>query len=193
VRLALDGIENDWNALLDAAWATVGTAGGAWLYDDFDDSEAAEALLTIAILAALKERARGISDTTRERIIDALRDSDNAQAAIGGLYDHWTGDDATDVEPRADSIGWDLVVGAWGAGLLLAAGQAETDGHIVSRTWVTAGDAKVRPEHAEAEGQTIGIDDAYDVGGESLAYPGDPTGSAAMIANCRCGEVYSIT
>jgi hypothetical protein len=188
IRQALDGIEDDWDGLLSEAWADVGQQGGAWLYDDFDDSDLQDALLTAAILKALKDRAKGISDTTRARLINGLDGGQDVQ----DLYDHWLGDDDSQEESRSDSLAWDLTVGAWAAGLLLAGGQAQQAGHDVTRTWVTVGDGKVREEHAAAEGQTIGVDDAYDVGGESLSYPGDPAGSAALTANCRCGEDYAI-
>jgi hypothetical protein len=192
VTQALDGIDDDWTALCGDAWTMVGRDGADWLYDDFDDQGADDALLTAAILAALAARGRSISDTTRARLVAALEAGSNAQADIGALYDHWTGEDDSDTEPRADALAWDLTVGAWAAGLLLAGGQAEADGHTVSRTWVSVGDNRVRPAHADADGQSVGYDEAYNVGGEDLMYPGDPTGSEAMTAGCRCGEDYEI-
>jgi uncharacterized protein with gpF-like domain len=189
---ALDSIEDDWNALLTAAWASIGVTAGGWLYDDFDDTDAEEALLIAAILAALRDRAKGISDTTRQRLTAALDGADDPQAAIGGLYDHWTGEDDSEEESRSDSVAWDLTVGAWGAGMLLAGQQAEANGLSATRTWTTVGDDKVRDAHAEAEGQTISMSESYSVGGEDLQYPGDPSGSPANTYNCRCGEDYSI-
>jgi hypothetical protein len=192
VTQALDGIDDDWTALCGDAWTMVGRDGADWLYADFDDSGADDALLTAAILAALAARGRSISDTTRARLVAALEAGSNAQADIGALYDHWTGDDDSDTEPRADALAWDLTVGAWAAGLLLAGGQAEADGHTVTRTWVSVGDRRVRPSHADADGQSVGLDEAYNVGGEDLMYPGDPSGSEAETAGCRCGEDYEI-
>lgn len=193
---ALDSIDKDWNALLIAAWAAVGLAAGAWLYDGFDHTQAEEALLTDAIIDALSTRAKGISETTKERLKNALEGVDGqdaAQDAISDTYDRWLtgGDDGS--EARSNSIGWDLTVGAWGAGLLLAGSQAEDAGLSATRTWVSVGDDRVRDSHQEADGQTIGIADSYDVGGESLDYPGDPSGSPEETYNCRCGEDYEIS
>ncbi len=59
------------------------------------------------------------------------------------------------------------------------------------KTWLTAEDDRVREEHVEADGQTVPIDQPFDVGGEALDYPGDPAGSDAMVCNCRCTVIYS--
>ena len=52
-------------------------------------------------------------------------------------------------------------------------------------------DSKVRDDHAEADGQEVGMDEAFDVGGEQLMYPGDPAGSAGNTINCRCTVIYN--
>jgi len=60
------------------------------------------------------------------------------------------------------------------------------------KAWVTAGDESVRSVHRQAGidyTDGIPIDQPFKVGGEFLAYPGDPSGSAANIINCRCVEI----
>lgn len=59
-----------------------------------------------------------------------------------------------------------------------------------TKTWVTAGDERVRDTHADTDGQTVPLDQPFDVGGEQLMYPGDPNGSDAEVINCRCTVVY---
>ena len=71
------------------------------------------------------------------------------------------------------------------AGSLLA---ASVSGASATKTWLTAGDELVRETHADAEGQTVAIDDAFDIGGENLDYPGDPSGSWEETANCFPGD-----
>lgn len=61
------------------------------------------------------------------------------------------------------------------------------------KTWLATLDEKTRPEHADADGQTVPIDDPFDVGGEDADYPGDPALSDAMAANCRCSLAYGET
>jgi hypothetical protein len=58
------------------------------------------------------------------------------------------------------------------------------------KTWVATFDDKTRPEHADAHGQTVPINDPFVVGGEDADYPGDPALSDAMAANCRCTLAY---
>lgn len=52
--------------------------------------------------------------------------------------------------------------------------------------WLTAHDEQVRSAHAIADGQARRKGQKFDVGGETLARPGDPAGSPANIINCRC-------
>ena len=59
-------------------------------------------------------------------------------------------------------------------------------GSQMSKEWIAGSDARVRPAHREADGQIVKFDEDFLVGGESLAYPGDPRGSAGNVINCRC-------
>lgn len=72
------------------------------------------------------------------------------------------------------------------AQLVDAASRDAGEAGVGGKTWVTAGDERVRPDHAEADGQTVPLDQPFDVGGEQLMQPGDPQGSLEQIANCRC-------
>ncbi len=58
------------------------------------------------------------------------------------------------------------------------------------KQWLTAEDDRVRETHAEADGQIVPIDQPFDVGGEALDYPGDPSGSDEEVCNCRCTLIY---
>lgn len=62
---------------------------------------------------------------------------------------------------------------------------------VETKTWLTAADERVRPEHQEANGQTVPIDQPFQVCGEELAFPGDPAGSDGCTCNCRCAVVYT--
>ncbi len=57
---------------------------------------------------------------------------------------------------------------------------------VQTKMWQSMGDDRVRPDHEDADGQEVAIDDTFTVGGEDLAYPGDPSASAAQTYNCRC-------
>lgn len=54
------------------------------------------------------------------------------------------------------------------------------------KRWISVHDDRTRNPHLPADGQTVDIDSAFSVGGESLDFPGDPNGSAENTVNCRC-------
>lgn len=63
------------------------------------------------------------------------------------------------------------------------------------KTWRTRGDNRVRAAHAAANGQTVGVNDMFRVGGELLSYPADSSHGASVsnTANCRCSAIYSLS
>ena len=60
------------------------------------------------------------------------------------------------------------------------------DNGIQYKEWLTARDERVREAHAIADGQKVAMNEPFIVGGEKLMYPGDPSGSAGNVVNCRC-------
>lgn len=55
-----------------------------------------------------------------------------------------------------------------------------------SKTWWTANDDRVRPDHAALHGKTIPCDQYFLVGGFKAWGPGDPGLPAKEVINCRC-------
>lgn len=54
------------------------------------------------------------------------------------------------------------------------------------KQWSTVIDGRERPTHAAANGQTVGIQEPFSIGGASGMFPGDPRLPVGEIANCRC-------
>ncbi len=78
----------------------------------------------------------------------------------------------------------------------LANGSSHAAAQLVGmefKTWDATLDAVTRPTHADAHGQTVALNDSFDVGGEEAMYPGDPALSDAEAANCRCTLIYGET
>ena len=67
---------------------------------------------------------------------------------------------------------------------------AQNSGLTLNKVWLATEDARTRPAHAEADGQEVGMDEQFDVGGEKLDYPGDSSGSPENIIQCRCSVYY---
>jgi hypothetical protein len=57
---------------------------------------------------------------------------------------------------------------------------------IQQKEFLATKDDRTREAHADADGQIVGIDEKFNVGGEQMDYPGDPECSAANICECRC-------
>lgn len=84
------------------------------------------------------------------------------------------------------------VTGAQNAGRMDSYVAATKMGIEMEREWVSALDARTRPEHAEADGQVVGVDEPFIVGGEKLMFPGDRSGSGWNIYNCRCTQIAKV-
>ena len=67
---------------------------------------------------------------------------------------------------------------------------AESTGLNILKEWLAANDERTREEHSAADGQTVALNETFEVGGEDLMFPGDPSGSAENIINCRCSVAY---
>jgi uncharacterized protein with gpF-like domain len=65
-------------------------------------------------------------------------------------------------------------------------------GADIRKTWTATEDAHTRESHADADGQTVPLDETFTVGGAELMFPGDPDGPPEEIINCRCVVVHEL-
>ncbi len=70
---------------------------------------------------------------------------------------------------------------------------AVTTGASVVKAWNAILDKNVRPSHAAANGQTVGVDQYFEVGGYFCQHPGDDSLPAWEAVNCRCIAEFKIT
>ena len=61
-----------------------------------------------------------------------------------------------------------------------------------TKEWVAVNDARTRDDHSIANGQEVTKDGDFVVGGALLKYPGDPSGPAGQVINCRCTFVVNV-
>lgn len=70
--------------------------------------------------------------------------------------------------------------------------EANTSEFELQKEWMSVNDQRTREtppdefDHVEADRQVVKSTESFDVSGEELDYPGDPTGSPGNIINCRC-------
>lgn len=92
---------------------------------------------------------------------------------------------------RAERIARTELHTARSAAMDKAAGWLADTGATVRKVWISAADERVRPDHVAANGQTVGYDEPFIVGGEQLWYPGDrENGSPGNTIQCRCVVNY---
>ena len=68
--------------------------------------------------------------------------------------------------------------------------ERELPGLRMTKEWLATKDDRTRPEHLAADGQTVGLDEKFSVGGEAMDRPGDSSASAANVVACRCAIIF---
>lgn len=133
-----------------------------------------------AITAQLRTRLDDLAGTEGTNVDDARGEVDTM---LSDGYASWSG--------RAQLIARTETVAANNQGALASWGAMAQAGDLkATKTWLATPDGRTRPEHAEANGQTVGIHDTFTVMGEDVSGPGD--GSAANVCNCRCTLTFDI-
>jgi len=90
---------------------------------------------------------------------------------------------------RAATVARTEIISASNAGALAEVRTVNPD---ASKQWMATKDNRTREWHREADGETVPLDGTFTVGGEELDFPGDPTGRADNIINCRCTMSYNV-
>jgi hypothetical protein len=62
----------------------------------------------------------------------------------------------------------------------------EEEGRTMQRMWLSTIDSRTRPTHVAADRQRTGVTEPFMVGGAALMFPGDPSGPAGEVIQCRC-------
>ncbi|MCY4318372.1 MAG: phage minor head protein [Alphaproteobacteria bacterium] len=100
------------------------------------------------------------------------------------------------IKYRAEVVARTEALGAVNAGSYDAQRLAVQEGVVerdaITREWVAARDDRVRDTHVEVNGQRVGVDEPFIVGGAQMMFPGDPSGPAREVVSCRCTLVSSI-
>lgn len=133
-------------------------------------------------------RADEIAATSSKRVSAAVQRgiaNNDPPAAIAASIVQATGGSVAKF--RAVMIAQTETHSAWNAGSLETAKESDLE---LNKVWDSTNDDRTREDHDAANGQAVGLDETFDVGGENLEFPGDPSGSGEQIINCRCTMVY---
>lgn len=134
-----------------------------------------------------------IAETTRQQL----------QAIVGRAYDQGLSIPDTAKFIRASMVGASdyrsTMIARTEMTRVVNAGQtaamgivSDATGTTYSKTWLTAPGAE-HPRHEDydgLDGQTVALDQLFDVGGNPFAFPGDPDGAPEDSINCRCTLTY---
>ena len=159
------------------AWATI--------VNDYIASYGLTALLEI------RRTTKNITIAQLKPILDAgLRDGLSI-AQIATNMQRQTLEYAPKVERyRAVRIARTEIVGVSNWATMESVRASDSSDQFMKR-WLPALQENTRPEHAAMANQpAIELDEMFSVGGEELAYPADPNGSAANTINCRCTVIF---
>lgn len=91
-------------------------------------------------------------------------------------------------EGRAMVIARTETLGAQNRGGIESVRSLGLDG--TNKVWGWSGVS--RTDHADADGQMVGLDEQFSVGGEMMDSPGDPSASPEQTINCGCSLTYSL-
>ncbi len=151
-------------------------------------------MVTARALAAGPGIARRVSMAsltaamTAQQVADAVA---NAPERYGGITHPEARQTTADAYASAiDQLNTliDRVAGQMGnaAQSVLAETVDRNQADPVLNVWMSALTPTTREDHAMADGQTQRPGDPFDIGGEQLMWPGDPSGSDEQICNCLC-------
>ncbi len=120
----------------------------------------------------LEEYSKSVNSTTIDSIKRTLREGVAVGESIPELQKRVQKVFDGSSKYRAQMISRTETITASNQGSLEAYRQS---GVVEKKTWLTAGDERVRPEHAAMNGETVGLEKTFSNG---LMVPGEP--------NCRC-------
>ncbi|WP_339171470.1 phage portal protein [Anoxybacillus sp. FSL W8-1294] len=140
------------------------------------------------ISSTVANKIVNINDNTKNMVKEIISKGFEEQLTVPEIRDQIEALYLEQIIPnRSMVIARTEVISASNAGSRYAAKQT---GLQLEKEWVATADKRTRKSHKKADGQRRGIDEPYEVGGHKLMYPGDPSGPAEEVIQCRCTEVY---
>ncbi|NCC84034.1 MAG: hypothetical protein EOM03_07895 [Clostridia bacterium] len=84
------------------------------------------------------------------------------------------------------------ITSAENAGRVESYHYAESIGITLKKEWLATLDNSTREEHRQLDGQRVDVDEPFEVNGEKIMYPGDPSAAGYLVYNCRCSLISSV-
>ncbi len=138
------------------------------------------------------QRVVDVVTTTKRRIRDAITAGTAAGETVSELADRLDDLYLDEIIPNRSMVIARTEVGH-ATNFAQHAMAVDADVPMV-KDWMSLRDDRVRDDHAEADGQTVPIDEPFEVGGDQLMFPGDTSLGAGPeeLINCRCSVGYRV-
>ena len=137
----------------------------------------------------VRRRITNIAETTRSQIVRQVLRGQEEGLGVDQIATNIARNVSGIAKMRGALIARTETHGAANHG---ADASARETGLQLKKEWIAAEDERTRDQHRDVDGDIVGMDDTFTVGGESLRYPGDPMGSAENTINCRCAVGYVV-
>lgn len=188
---AVYGLQTDWNDEVDTIIATLSKISLRAWSEATDVPPVSRHAMIMASLADARNLMVRLPDEVANLVFAEITDGMNAgedtqQIAkrVEGVLS-WEGGERW--PGRARAIAQTETNRARNAGTMAAGTeQARVTGRVLSKKWLAHKDERTRIAHHAADNQVRPFYAPFDVGGEPLMFPGDPTGSPENVINCRC-------
>ena len=186
--------------ILTSLWVTSGNAsvsGNFKIAKSFLKMEFKNEITTPIVDKAIADWIKAYGGTRITEVTNTTMNDINkivSDARVEGLSERETAQLIRDMAPikgasRAQTIARTEAHGSSQGISLDVANQTDIP---MAKVWLTNISDRTREEHIDADGQRRSLSQPFSVGGESLEYPGDPSGSAENTINCRCVIGYEV-
>jgi phage portal protein BeeE/uncharacterized protein YoaH (UPF0181 family) len=153
------------------------------------DFDLAADWVTDFIEARSNQLSGQVTATTYEAIQEQLSEGVTAGESIDDIAERIRGLFQQTYANRATTVARTEVISAYNGAATLGASTLPRD-VVAAQEWIATRDGRTREEHAAVDGQLRPIGTAFEVGGATMAYPGDPSGGASNVVNCRCTVAF---
>jgi HK97 family phage portal protein len=201
----VNGFKTDWKKILTAVDLMVIEDFGQLLFNqlkceaavleikaplDTDGFNVFDKAVQDWIAANVAKKVVQVTDTTKEAIRELIKEGEAEGESIPQLAARIDTLYLEQIIPnRSTVIARTEVISASNAGNRFAAKQTDLP---LEKEWIATRDKRTRDTHNAVDGQTREMDEHYDVGGAKMLFPGDPSGPAKEVIQCRCTEGYNV-
>lgn len=149
-------------------------------------------------LQGARNRLTGIPDEVYSQIVGeverGIREGRSIPDIAADIDQRLLDSDSARWASRATTVARTETIGATNGGAFAAALQrAQAEGEPnPEKVWLATMDRRTRPAHQLADTQRVGLLEPFTVGGARMMFPGDPSGPADQVINCRCSALFVV-